>query len=245
MRQRRRQHRSQSCRLKLCLHKCTGKAFSLNELSDEAHSGLAGLGVQVLPHMGRAAGLNSGTPVGTSAYQQCVARAKVTEALAKLRIIERCLQRIGAQSGVTVTHGAGLHPAAADVHYGALNQLLRTVPPCDWLAEAVCFDRALYSMWVRCIAGMPAHRRDADCPLAAQRLLDQLFLPLGGDGFGFTSASRVALVGYIASWALVGQSVMETLGPTALEGDGEQPPIAGRLGARPGGRARAASARGL
>jgi hypothetical protein len=52
--------------------------------------------------------------------------------------------------------------------------------------------------------------------------VDQLFLPLDSGGFGFTSASRVALVGYIASWALVGQTVAEALGPTALEGEGEQ-----------------------
>jgi hypothetical protein len=51
-------------RLELCLHKC--KAFSLNELTDEAHAGLTGLGVQVLPHTDPDAGLMVvGTPVAT------------------------------------------------------------------------------------------------------------------------------------------------------------------------------------
>jgi hypothetical protein len=204
-------------RLELCLHKC--KAFSLNELTDEAHAELTGLGVQVLPHTGPDAGLVVvGKPVGTSAYQQSVVRAKVTEALAKLPIIERCLQR---KPNRALPTAQGFNRLLRMCITAQLTHLLRTVPPCDWLAEAARFDRALYSMWARCIAGMPAEWHDADCPLAAQRLVDQLFLPLDGGGFSFTSA-RVALVGYIASWALVGQAVAEAMGPTALEGEGEQ-----------------------
>jgi hypothetical protein len=103
-----------------------------------------------------------------------------------------------------------------------LTHLLRTVPPCDWLVEAARFDRALYNMWARCIAGMDADLCDADGPLAAQCLVDQLFLPLDCGGFDFTSTARVANVGYIASWALVGQMVAVTLGDAALEGEGEQ-----------------------
>jgi hypothetical protein len=203
----------------LCLHKC--KAFLLNDLTDEAHAGLTGLGVQVLPHTGPDAGLMVlGTPVGTSAYQQGVVSAnEVTEALAKLPIIERCLQRKPHRALPTVQ---GFNRLLRMCITAQLTHLLRTVPPCDWLAEAARFDRALYNMWARCIAGMPAEWRDADCPLAAQRLVDQLFLPLDGGGFGFTSAARVALVGYIASWALVGQTLTEALGPTVLEGEGEQ-----------------------
>jgi hypothetical protein len=57
-----------------------------------------------------------------------------------------------------------------------------------------------------------------------RRLVDLLFLPRDGRGFGFTRASQVGLIGYIASWVLVGQAVTEALGPTALEGEGGRLP---------------------
>jgi hypothetical protein len=143
-----------------------------------------------------------GTPVGMSAYfQQRVVREQVTAALAKLPIIERCLQR---KPNRALPTAQGFNRLLRMCFTAHLTHLLRTVPPCDWLAEAAArFDRALYNMWARCIAGMDADLRDADGPLAAQRLVDQLFLPLDSGGFGFTSATRVAKVGYIASWALV------------------------------------------
>jgi hypothetical protein len=146
-------------------------------------------------------------------------REQVTAALAKLPIIERCLQR---KPNRALPTAQGFNRLLRMCFTAQLPHLLRTVPPCDWLVEAARFDRALYNMWARCIAGMDADLCNADGPLAAQRLVDQQFMPLDSGGFGFTSAARGAKVGYIHSWALVGQMVAVALGDAALEGEGEQ-----------------------